>query len=307
MERIEEGMKGHFVPMKRKIFSYPRSGVTHVRVLPHFRKRRVPTNDCCLVWTTLKRLPSHGRGRVRERVERKGREMHLICHLRCLSHMPATGFYCLFLTDTHTLPEKVCVYLCVCMKHQWLPWLQVEHALLAESLRQKDGPERQDIPVQEPLPCPPYIHSSCLARWLLSCPWGLLLPWESAGRSVLVVGSWGSSKTLRGLTPYPTTTRLKVRSAGCAALPLLLGQRRNVCTLPLSIFCLTWFISFWFMPVRLVSLRYTRPGCRLDSKQYNDVCAFFNPLIWQWTCKVGILIETPHAIVFSFYCFAPIC
>lgn len=34
-----------------------------------------------------------------------------------------------------------------------------------------------------------------------------------------------------------------VRSAGCTAQPPLFRQRRNVCTLPLSIFCTTWFIG----------------------------------------------------------------
>lgn len=42
---------------------------------------------------------------------------------------------------------------------------------------------------------------------------------------------------------------VRVRSLGCAAQPPLLGWRRNMCTLPVSIFCTTWFIGFWFMTV----------------------------------------------------------
>lgn len=49
------------------------------------------------------------------------------------------------------------------------------------------------------------------------------------------------------ILPHYGKTRLKVRFSGWAAKMLLLGSRRNVCTLPLTIFCLTWIIGFWFM------------------------------------------------------------
>lgn len=91
---------------------------------------------------------------------------------------------------------------------------------------------------------------------------GLLTPILSV-RSVILLGrcredhcgtrrqeAEGPPRRFRGqhlILPRCNQTRLKVRSAGCAAQPPLLGRRRNVCTLPLSIFCMTWFIGSLFM------------------------------------------------------------
>lgn len=122
------------------------------------------------------------------------------------------------------------------------------------------------------------IRNTYLANSLPFLP-GLLTPILSVRSVVLlgrlqggalqerVAGSLRPSKTLQGSASHPTTLRVKVRSVCRAAQPPLLGWRRNVCTLPLSIFCLTWFIGFWFMTAEHVLLTYGRSGCKPKLKQ----------------------------------------
>lgn len=90
---------------------------------------------------------------------------------------------------------------------------------------------------------------SCMACWLLSCPWGLLFSWDDAREEssrTRQQEAKGPPRRSRGqhliLLCYGQT-RLKVRSVVLCGRPPLLGQRRNVRTLPLSIFCSTWFIG----------------------------------------------------------------
>ena len=115
---------------------------------------------------------------------------------------------------------------------------------------------------------------------------GLLAPFQSVGASPsLGMGAgrasagavWqeaeGPPRRSRGqqlILQHLGRTTLKVRSAGSAAQPLLLGQRRSACTHPLSIFCSTRVIGIWFMTGGHVFWTYTEPGCRPDFTQHNN-------------------------------------
>lgn len=138
-----------------------------------------------------------------------------------------------------------------------------------------EGPESREMLLKDRISP---IRNTYLANSLPFLP-GLLTPILSVRSVVLlgrlqggalqerVAGSLRPSKTLQGSAPHPTTLRIKVRSVCRAAQPPLLGRRRNVCTLPLSIFCLTWFIGFWFMTAEHVLLTYSRSGCKPKLKQ----------------------------------------
>lgn len=142
-----------------------------------------------------------------------------------------------------------------------------------------EGPESREMLLKDRISP---IRNTYLANSLPFLP-GLLTPILSVRSVVLlgrlqggalqerVAGSLRPSKTLQGSAPHPTTLRIKVRSVCRAAQPPLLGRRRNVCTLPLSIFCLTWFIGFWFMTAEHVLLTYSRSGCKPKLKQTSPI------------------------------------
>lgn len=188
-----------------------------------------------------------------------------VCHYGCLSSF-SIALFC------HTLP-------------QWfLHTSIVEECLMQAPLSSKtsggaciftEGPKSREMLLKDRISP---VRNTCLANSLPFLP-GLPTPILSVRSVVLlgrlqggalqerVAGSLRPSKTLQGSASHPTTLRFKVRSVCRTTQPPLLGWRRNVCTLPLSIFCLTWFIGFWFMTAEHVLLTYSRSGCQPKLKQ----------------------------------------
>lgn len=203
----------------------PRSGVFQslgTSALLCRRKRRVSTNDGHLLRSPLKCLPSlqwqiksENRGREKERK----RDISVVISGVWVAYLQLNSPYCLnhgsFLcsnsqrTYCEVFPHIPNAEGCL----QQVPLSPKTSGGACVSCswghyKQKDVSERQDIPDQEPLPCPPTLCLSCLACWLLSCPLRsvvLLGRCREEHCRDQAAGSQGSSKTLRGSASRPTT------------------------------------------------------------------------------------------------------
>lgn len=162
--------------------------------------------------------------------------------------MPLYIFNLLFSIRTFRI---LVTQLWVCLKHRCPPRPQVEHASLSVVLRvlKAEMPKKDRISP---------VRNTYLAHPLPFLP-VLLTPILSV-RSVILLGrrkkercrtrrqeAEGPLRRSRGqhlILPRYGQSSVKVRSAGRATQPPLLGRWRKVRTLPLSIFCMAWFIGF---------------------------------------------------------------
>lgn len=209
---------------------------------------------CERLW---KDLPSKGKHR------RKRGSTPLICQVRCLSRLFYNVFiYYLWLSFVATchvvvLPPAAAITVisdvfvmeaCCILKPK-------AFASLAEGRKCRDASERQDTPIRNhnhghpPSTLPAWPAGSLSVREVSCCSPGTVQAgvqeWGLYGRKLRVLQD--SSGVSISSFPVRVGPCFKVRLEGWGTQPLLLGQRRKMCTHPLSIFCLTWFIEFWFM------------------------------------------------------------